>query len=81
MWMFAYEDDGGNRLPEAIGGADLKIGLSEEIWRKKYCIITEIYGFGIDTFEAKTTPREEAFWRFRIGDDVERRLAGRSKEK
>ena len=37
----------------------------EEIWRQKYDIITGIYGFNKDSFEAKTTPREEAFWRFK----------------
>jgi hypothetical protein len=34
------------------------------IWQKKYDIITRIYGFAEDSFEAKTTPRLEAFWRF-----------------
>jgi hypothetical protein len=81
MWMFAYEDGGSKKLPKPIRGADLRIKLSDDIWHKKYHIITEIYGFRADSFEAKTAGRKEAFWCFGAGDDVERRLADRSKEK
>ena len=35
-----------------------------DIWQKKYSIITEVYGFGADSFEARTTPHQEAFWIF-----------------
>ena len=65
IWRFAYEDGDGKYLPKAIQGADVKIKLPEEVWKKKYEIITEIYGFGPDSFEAETTPRNEAFRRFR----------------
>jgi len=81
MWMFAYEDDGGKKLPEPIREADLSVKLSDDIWRKKYHTITKIYGFGPDSFEAKAAGREEAFWCFGVGDNVERRLKNRSKEK
>jgi len=64
VWSFAYEDGGGGYLPRADKKADLRIKLSDGIWQKKYDIITKIYGFGEDSFEAKTTPRQEAFWRF-----------------
>jgi LmbE family N-acetylglucosaminyl deacetylase len=64
LWMFAYEDGGGKYLPRAIDDADFKIELPGEIWRKKYDIISNVYGFGPDSFEAKTTPKEEAFWCF-----------------
>jgi LmbE family N-acetylglucosaminyl deacetylase len=63
IWHFAYEDGGGKYLPRAVQDADLKTPLSDEIWQRKYQILTEIYGFGADSFEARTTPREEAFWR------------------
>jgi LmbE family N-acetylglucosaminyl deacetylase len=59
---FAYEDGLKQYLPKAIRGADLFVELPEKIWRKKYDIITNLYGFGQDSFEAKTTPRQEAFW-------------------
>lgn len=65
MWSFAYEDGGGKYLPRADRGADLQIRLPELVWQRKYDIITKIYGFSEDSFEAKTTPRNEAFWRFK----------------
>ena len=61
IWMFAYEDGGGQYLPRAVDDADVKIKLSDEIWHKKYDVITNVYGFNPDGFEAKTTPKEEAF--------------------
>ncbi len=62
IWRFAYEDGGRKYLPRAIEDADMHISLPEEIWQRKYDIITKIYGFSPDSFEARTTPREEAFW-------------------
>jgi LmbE family N-acetylglucosaminyl deacetylase len=64
VWSFAYEDGRGEYLPRAERSADLQIDLPEHIWQKKYDIITRNYGFGEDSFEAKTTPRREGFWRF-----------------
>jgi len=65
IWRFAYEDGDGKHLPRAVKGADLKIRLPSNIWREKYDIITKIYGFALDSFEAKTTPEQEAFWCFK----------------
>ena len=65
LWMFAYEDGGGQYLPRAVDDADVKIKLPDEIWHKKYDVITNVYGFNPDGFEAKTTPKEEAFCCFR----------------
>ena len=68
VWMFAYEDSGkggGDDLPRAIKTAHLMVHLPEEIWWGKYRTITEIYGFGPESYEARITPREEAFWCFR----------------
>jgi len=64
IWRFAYEDGGRKYLPRAIEDADMHIKLPEEIWQKKYDIITNIYGFSPDSFEARTAPRQEAFWCF-----------------
>jgi len=64
IWQFAYEDDGGRCLPQPVQGADIYLELPEGIWQRKYNIITKIYGFSPDSFEAKTTPRKEAFWCF-----------------
>jgi len=65
IWRFAYEDGGRKYLPRAVEDADMHIRLQEEIWQRKYDIITDIYGFSPDSFEAGTTPREEAFWCFK----------------
>jgi LmbE family N-acetylglucosaminyl deacetylase len=65
IWSFAYEDGNGKYLPKAIEQADLSINLADKIWQRKYDIITKIYGFNKDSFEARTTPRREAFWNCR----------------
>ncbi len=65
LWTFAYEDGNRKYLPRAIKNADLLVSLNDEIWRQKYDIITGIYGFNKDSFETKTTPKEEAFWCFK----------------
>lgn len=70
LWMFAYEDAGGAHLPRAAGDAHLRSTLPESVWREKCGIITDVYGFGSDSFEARTTPREEAFYRFRSPADA-----------
>ena len=70
IWRFAYEDGDGLYLPKAVQGADLQIRLSNEIWQKKYYIITKIYGFVPDSFEAKTAPKKEAFNCFNANKQV-----------
>jgi LmbE family N-acetylglucosaminyl deacetylase len=62
IWMFAYDDKGGKRLSQAVLDADVYIRLPEHVWKEKYRIITEVYGFAPDSFEAKTAPKDEAFW-------------------
>jgi LmbE family N-acetylglucosaminyl deacetylase len=62
---FAYEDGQRAYFPQPVKNADIFLELPEEIWQKKYRIITETYGFKVNSFEAQTTPRAEAFWQFR----------------
>ena len=62
VWMFAYEDGGKKYLPKPMADADILIRLPEQTWEQKYRIIRDIYGFEADSFEAQTTPKEEAFW-------------------
>lgn len=64
LWSFAYEDGGRDYLPRPIEDADLVVKMPAQVWERKYQIITEIYGFGENSFEAKTTPHQEAFWCF-----------------
>ncbi len=65
LWLFAYDDADKNRLPRAIEDAHVSFTLTNGIWREKHMLMTELYGFAPDSWEGKTTPRKEAFWRFR----------------
>ncbi len=64
LWLFAYEDGGRAYLPRVREDADLRDVLPAEIWLEKRRLITDLYGFGPDSWEAQTTPREEGFWCF-----------------
>jgi len=72
IWRFAYEDGDGRYFPKAVKNADLQIKLPNEIWQKKYDIITKIYGFESDSLEAKTSPRKEAFWCLKSVDKLQK---------
>lgn len=72
LWMFAHEDGEKRYLPRPIETAHRLTKIPRNIWQQKYRIITEIYGFTVDSFEASTTPREEAFWRFRSADEFQK---------
>jgi len=61
LWLFAYEDGHKSYYPIAAQNATAYFNLSKEVWQKKYSIITETYGFSKDSWEAKTTPKKEAF--------------------
>jgi LmbE family N-acetylglucosaminyl deacetylase len=80
LWMFAYEDGGGKYYPHPIDNADMVISLPEKIWDKKFKIIRDIYGFSLESWEAKTTPKKEAFWCFKSVNEVRAKLiAGSNK--
>jgi len=64
LWMFAYEDAKRAYLPRVRADADRRDVLAEDVWREKYRLITDVYGYGVDSWEAQTTPREEGFWCF-----------------
>jgi LmbE family N-acetylglucosaminyl deacetylase len=64
VWTFAYQDGDGDYLPEAQKNANYYKVLSDDIWRRKYAIITQTYGYDKTSWEAKTTPEAESFWQF-----------------
>jgi len=64
LWIFAYTDSNKTHYPRVIEDAHLDISLPEDTWKKKLAIVQEVYGFAADSWEAMTTPRKEAFWRF-----------------
>jgi LmbE family N-acetylglucosaminyl deacetylase len=74
LWTFAYED--GNRMyyPIPVKSATIYRELTKNNWQRKYQLITETYGFEKDSWEAKTTPRAEAFWQITLTDEAQRRL-------
>lgn len=80
FWAFAYED--GNRMyfPKAITEGTFCYELPPDTWQKKYSIITRIYGFNGDSWEALTTPRKEAFYRFTKPEDALKQLCLQRKE-
>ncbi|MGA2653880.1 MAG: PIG-L family deacetylase [Terracidiphilus sp.] len=64
LWSFAYEDGGRAYLPQVRSDADRRDVLTETLWLEKRRLITNVYGYGIDSWEARTCPREEGFWCF-----------------
>jgi LmbE family N-acetylglucosaminyl deacetylase len=64
LWTFAYEDGNKEYYPRPIENAPMYRTLTNRIWRRKYSIITETYGFEKKSWEAETTPQAEAFWQF-----------------
>lgn len=63
LWTFAYEDGNKRYFPVAIKSASVCTILSKTIWQQKYKLITQTYGFEKDSWEAKATPKVEAFWK------------------
>lgn len=74
LWSFAYEDGNKKYYPRPIETASVCRDLTEQIWLKKYKIITETYGFDKTSFEAETTPRSESFWQFTNPSDAQKWL-------
>ena len=50
----------------AVEHADRCTALEDNVWAAKYAVITDVYGFAPDSFEARTTPHAEAFWCFKV---------------
>lgn len=78
LWIFAYNDNNRREFPKPIEAADVKIELSQEIWAKKHDVITTIYGFSAESWEARTTPKTEAFRTFRSPEGVAEKIRARS---
>jgi len=63
LWLFAYDDEGGSRLPRAIPNADIVRELPNDLWQRKHRLITGDYGFDPGSWEARVTPTSEGFFR------------------
>lgn len=77
LWLFAYEDGGREYLPRVRKDADQRNVLTDNLWLEKRRLITDVYGYGIDSWEARTTPREEGFWCFDSAQAAAKRTAFR----
>ena len=80
LWLFAYEDGGRAHLPRVREDADRRDMLAENVWLEKRRLITNVYGYGIDSWEARTTPREEGFWCFDSAQAAAKRTAIREQQ-
>jgi LmbE family N-acetylglucosaminyl deacetylase len=74
LWLFAYEDGERQYLPRAVRNAHVYRPLPQEVWQTKFDLITQVYGFHPESWEARTTPRVEAFWCFESPRLLERWL-------
>jgi hypothetical protein len=75
LWIFAFEDGGRAYLPRVRDDADRRDMLSDSIWVEKRRLITDVYGYGADSWEAQCTPREEGFWCFDSAQTAAERTA------
>ena len=75
LWLFAYEDGGRAYFPRVREDAGRRDLLAADVWLEKRRLITELYGFGPDSWEAQTTPKEEGFWCFDSSPEVDKRRA------
>jgi len=80
LWLFAYEDGGRAHLPRVREDADRRDMLAENVWLEKRRLITNVYGYGIDSWEARTAPREEGFWCFDTAQAAAKRTAIREQQ-
>lgn len=81
LWFFAYDDGGGRHLPRAHPSADLRHALPETLRRKKLGIITKVYGFAPDSWEARAAPPEEGYWCFDSPRALEVWLNGKARKR
>lgn len=79
LWLFAYQDGGGQYYPRPRVGAEL-FPLSDHVWKRKRHLIEEIYGFESESWEARSNPRVEAFWKFENREDLRTWLKGRGRQ-
>lgn len=58
---FSYDDSNDQRLPRAKATADERYELDPDILGRKRHIISELYGFGAESWQAKVMPDVEGF--------------------
>jgi len=78
--LFAYEDQRRSRYPTAIASAHSTTHLPNKVFKEKLHVITELYGFPPEGWEARTCPQVEAFWCFDKPGVLKRWLEGKGTE-
>jgi LmbE family N-acetylglucosaminyl deacetylase len=73
LWLFAYEDGNREYLSRVRGDADRREELAPALWLEKQRIITDLYGFNAESWEARTNPKEEGFWCFNSPEEAAER--------
>jgi hypothetical protein len=61
MWLFAYEDGQGAYYPHVERNAHRTFLLPKPVWERKYHILTDIYGFSYNSWEAQTAPNVDPY--------------------
>lgn len=69
LWLFAYDDGRRKHLPRVSAGAHRQ-HLAESAWREKHRLITEVYGFAHESWEARSTLHDEGFRCFQSPDSA-----------
>lgn len=64
LWMFAYGDGCRRHLPRPLPEAHMLFWIPVALWQQKQSLITDLYGFRSDAFEARSVSPREAFWSF-----------------
>jgi len=77
LWLFAYQDGNRAYLPRVRYDADRRDVLADHVWLEKRRLITDLYGFQPDSWEAQSTPPEEGFWCFDTAEAAVKRVAPR----
>jgi len=80
LWLFAFEDGGRAYLPLVRDDADRRDILAENVWLEKRRLITDVHGYGIDSWEARTAPREEGFWCFDSAQAAAKRTVSKEQQ-
>ena len=75
LWLFAYEDGGHAYLPRVRNDAYQRDVLAENVWLEKRRLITDVYGYGPESWETRATAREEGFWCFDSAETAAKRTA------
>jgi LmbE family N-acetylglucosaminyl deacetylase len=75
LWLFAYEDGGRAYSPRVRDDADRRDVLTESVWLEKRRLITDVYGYGAESWETQSAPREEGFWCFDSVEAAAERIA------